>query len=145
MDESSTRANDLKSEGGVPLGGLLNAIDGVVDSDARILLVTTNHIDRLGPALLRPGRIDLKLNLDCMTPELFELAFAKFFPQYELPKRIQWKTSITPAEFQGYLLRYPDKPETIFQGVQLDSLPNSIIWPKQAAQMAPSKIEVNPC
>jgi len=38
--------------------GLLNAIDGITDSDGRILVLTTNHKDSLDPALIRPGRCD---------------------------------------------------------------------------------------
>ena len=35
--------------------GLLNAIDGVTSTEGRILFMTTNHVDRLDPALIRPG------------------------------------------------------------------------------------------
>ena len=38
--------------------GLLNAIDGITDSDGRILVLTTNHKDTLDPALVREGRCD---------------------------------------------------------------------------------------
>ena len=35
--------------------GLLNAIDGVTSTEGRILFMTTNHVDKLDPALIRPG------------------------------------------------------------------------------------------
>jgi chaperone BCS1 len=35
--------------------GLLNAIDGVTSTEGRILFMTTNHEQRLDPALIRPG------------------------------------------------------------------------------------------
>ena len=38
--------------------GLLNAIDGVTSTEGRIVFMTTNYIDRLDPALIRPGRVD---------------------------------------------------------------------------------------
>jgi chaperone BCS1 len=44
----------------VTFSGLLNAIDGVTSTEERILFMTTNHIDRLDAALIRPGRIDVK-------------------------------------------------------------------------------------
>ena len=44
--------------GGVTNSGLLNAIDGVTNSDGRILIMTTNYLDRLDSALIRPGRVD---------------------------------------------------------------------------------------
>lgn len=48
------------------LTGLLNVLDGVVDSPGRIIIMTTNHVDHLDPALIRPGRIDKKLLLGYM-------------------------------------------------------------------------------
>ena len=48
------------------LSGLLNVLDGVVDSPGRIVIMTTNHPDLLDPALIRPGRIDKKLLLSFM-------------------------------------------------------------------------------
>jgi hypothetical protein len=48
------------------LSGLLNVLDGVVDSPGRILIMTTNHPEMLDPALIRPGRIDKKIMLGYM-------------------------------------------------------------------------------
>ena len=39
--------------------GLLNTLDGVVAGEERIVFMTTNHIERLDPALIRPGRVDV--------------------------------------------------------------------------------------
>lgn len=46
------------------LDDLLNLWDGIRENTGRIMIVTTNHFDRLDPALVRPGRIDIPLNLD---------------------------------------------------------------------------------
>ena len=48
------------------LSGLLNVLDGVVDTPERIVVMTTNHPEVLDPALIRPGRIDQKLLLGYM-------------------------------------------------------------------------------
>lgn len=48
------------------LAGLLNVLDGVVDSPGRIVIMTTNHPEKLDPALVRPGRIDKKIFLGHM-------------------------------------------------------------------------------
>ena len=42
------------------LSGLLNAIDGVTSSEGRIVFMTTNYVDKLDPALIRPGRVDYR-------------------------------------------------------------------------------------
>jgi chaperone BCS1 len=47
--------------GGVTLSGLLNVIDGVAATEGRILVMTTNHAEKLDPALLRPGRVDMTI------------------------------------------------------------------------------------
>jgi SpoVK/Ycf46/Vps4 family AAA+-type ATPase len=49
------------------LTGLLNVLDGVVDTPGRILIMTTNHPEMLDPALIRPGRIDKKILLGYMS------------------------------------------------------------------------------
>ena len=36
-------------------------LDGVVDSPGRIIVMTSNHPEKLDPALIRPGRIDRKI------------------------------------------------------------------------------------
>ncbi|CAJ1945560.1 unnamed protein product [Cylindrotheca closterium] len=48
------------------LMGLLNALDGVVDTPGRIVIMTTNHPEILDGALIRPGRIDKRLDLGYM-------------------------------------------------------------------------------
>lgn len=45
------------------LSGILNVLDGVVDTPDRILVMTTNHPEKLDPALVRPGRVDVRLRL----------------------------------------------------------------------------------
>ncbi|KZZ96142.1 bcs1 [Moelleriella libera RCEF 2490] len=47
----------------VTFSGLLNALDGVAAGEERIAFLTTNHIDRLDPALIRPGRVDVLLRI----------------------------------------------------------------------------------
>ena len=43
----------------VTFSGLLNALDGVASAEERILFLTTNHVERLDEALIRPGRVDM--------------------------------------------------------------------------------------
>jgi SpoVK/Ycf46/Vps4 family AAA+-type ATPase len=41
----------------VTFSGLLNVLDGVASAEERILFMTTNHIERLDPALIRTGHL----------------------------------------------------------------------------------------
>ena len=45
------------------LSDLLEAFDGVLEMKGRMMVLTTNHFEKLDPALIRPGRIDLTLEL----------------------------------------------------------------------------------
>ena len=47
----------------VTFSGLLNALDGVASAEERILFLTTNHVERLDSALVRPGRVDMTVRL----------------------------------------------------------------------------------
>ncbi|KAF7308268.1 Mitochondrial chaperone BCS1 [Mycena chlorophos] len=64
----------------VTLAGLLNAMDSVTSQEGRLLICTTNHIERLDPALIRPGRIDVKIRYSLATTEQLKDAFHRFYP-----------------------------------------------------------------
>jgi len=52
---------------GLSLSGLLNAIDGVASQEGRVLIMTTNIPDALDPALIRPGRVDMRVHFEYAT------------------------------------------------------------------------------
>jgi len=58
MQGDRSEGTDSEKDGYLTLSGVLNAIDGVVSGD-RVLFMTTNHLDRLDHALIRPGRADV--------------------------------------------------------------------------------------
>ncbi|KAG9019095.1 hypothetical protein FRB90_006409 [Tulasnella sp. 427] len=62
------------------LSGLLNSLDGVAASEGRILFATTNHIERLDPALSRPGRMDVWIDFKHASKWQAEGIFMNFFP-----------------------------------------------------------------
>ena len=70
----------LGASGGVTNSGLLNAIDGVTNSDGRIVIMTTNYIDQLDAALIRPGRVDRRFEFEDASDLQICGVFLKFFP-----------------------------------------------------------------
>jgi chaperone BCS1 len=63
----------------VTFSGFLNALDGVASGEERIIFLTTNHVDRLDPALIRPGRVDLASFVDDAAPEQARTLFTNFY------------------------------------------------------------------
>jgi len=66
--KTSLLAKLLAEQDELNLAGLLNVLDGVVDTPERILIMTSNHPERLDPALIRPGRIDKQIFLGYIEP-----------------------------------------------------------------------------
>ena len=70
-----------KDKQGITLSGLLNSIDGVASHEGRVLVMTTNFPDKLDEALIRPGRIDMKVAFTNATkPQIFELFVRMYSP-----------------------------------------------------------------
>jgi DNA polymerase III delta prime subunit len=59
--------------------GLLNTLDGVASSEERILFMTTNYLERLDPALMRPGRVDVVHKLDSASMYQAKQLFEGFY------------------------------------------------------------------
>uniref|UniRef100_A0A4X1UJE2 Mitochondrial chaperone BCS1 n=1 Tax=Sus scrofa TaxID=9823 RepID=A0A4X1UJE2_PIG len=104
--------------GRLTFSGLLNALDGVASTEARIVFMTTNHVDRLDPALIRPGRVDLKEYVGhCSRWQLTQM-FQRFYPgqapslaESFADRALQATTQISPAQVQGYFMLYKNDPE----------------------------------
>lgn len=73
------QTSDKGYTSGVTFSGLLNALDGVASAEECITFMTTNHPEKLDPALLRPGRVDFKVLIDNATDYQVEKMFLKFY------------------------------------------------------------------
>ena len=66
--------------GRLSLSGLLNILDGVASQEGRVLIMTTNHLEKLDRALIRPGRVDMIVEFgladEGMTASIFRAIFA---------------------------------------------------------------------
>ncbi|KAI1118584.1 P-loop containing nucleoside triphosphate hydrolase protein [Nemania sp. NC0429] len=61
------------------LSGLLNVLDGVGSAEGRIVILTTNKPERLDSALVRPGRVDMKIMLGNISRKSAEQMFVRMF------------------------------------------------------------------
>jgi mitochondrial chaperone BCS1 len=110
------RKEDADKRSKITFSGLLNALDGVAAGEGRILFATTNHHDRLDPALIRPGRIDRKVYIGFAQEEQAERMFVRFFPNLESSFAKEFATKIanrrvTMSMIQMHLLRYANDPQ----------------------------------
>ncbi|XP_074280936.1 AAA-ATPase At3g50940-like [Silene latifolia] len=112
-EDGSKSVDDEK----VTLSALLNFIDGLWSTcgDERIIVFTTNHKDRLDPALLRPGRMDVHIEMSFCTFNGFKLLATNYLgiqdhPLYRDIEDLLIKVQVTPAQVAGELMK-SDFPE----------------------------------
>jgi len=74
-----------------------------------LFVMTTNHIEALDEALLRPGRMDYRLYLGKASDRQKVELYRRFFPDVSTVAAEEFvaraKAAVTMAEFQGLLLR----------------------------------------
>jgi chaperone BCS1 len=64
--ENKTKMNTQTGEFSsttITLSDILNILDGIMNVPGRVIFMTTNHIEKLQESLIRPGRIDLRLEI----------------------------------------------------------------------------------
>lgn len=99
----------------VTFSGLLNALDGVASAEERIIFLTTNHIERLDEALIRPGRVDMTVRLGEATESQIEHLWDRFYLEHdpdgahkarfvEQARKLGLIGSVSPAALQGLFL-----------------------------------------
>jgi SpoVK/Ycf46/Vps4 family AAA+-type ATPase len=81
------------------LSGVLNTLDGVLEINGSIIVMTTNHPDKLDPALIRSGRVTLNVELSTMTSEDAKLLIQKYYPEWhiDIPDKLY-----IPADLENY-------------------------------------------
>ena len=76
----ASREEGAEAADRVTLGTLLNGLDGIYTPDGLVTVLTTNHPQRLDPALIRPGRVDLRVELPPPTPAMAAAMAGRWFP-----------------------------------------------------------------
>ncbi|KAJ1928919.1 Complex III assembly protein translocase and chaperone [Tieghemiomyces parasiticus] len=125
VDAAFTKRKQTDQEGfqsNVTFSGLLNALDGVASSEERIILMTTNHIDRLDQALIRPGRVDMKVYLGDATPYQMRLMFLRFYEGKtaladQFVSALEGRPPVSTAQLQGHFVTYKHDPRSAIEHV----------------------------
>ncbi|GLI78301.1 hypothetical protein PoHVEF18_006611 [Penicillium ochrochloron] len=73
------KSNEKTEKTGITLSSLLNVLDGVAASEGRILVMTTNHPEKLDDALLRAGRVDMQIEFRLAISEDIENLYKSIY------------------------------------------------------------------
>lgn len=82
----------LKQMSSYTLGKMLADIDGLIQVHGRIIVMTTNHPEKLDPALMRPGRIDFKMAFDYFDEDMFKKIVWQYYSH-----KIQYNLNLRPC------------------------------------------------
>jgi chaperone BCS1 len=108
--ESSDKEDEVESmvkqSAAAYLSDVLNSLDGLFSIHGRILIITTNHPDELDDALVRPGRIDVKIEVGYAKDETFVKFIKKMYDvDYRFPEGCHVKEGVTFAILQNEKIR----------------------------------------
>ncbi|XP_013777802.1 mitochondrial chaperone BCS1-like [Limulus polyphemus] len=110
----------------VTFSGLLNMLDGVASAEARILFMTTNYLERLDPALIRPGRVDMKEYIGYASGRQLKHMYQRFYPEQPEEKAEEFVQAVqkhgkevSMALVQGYFMFYKNDPYGVIENTNL--------------------------
>lgn len=154
--ESVQKTNKEKDKQGITLSGLLNAIDGVASHEGRVLVMTTNCPDQLDDALIRPGRIDMKVPFTNATKsQIYELFARMYSPDIghedqekvvaplrlaPAPKTKQDSTQAKPSSVKDNSTPFPNNPLTQSDLTPPDT-PTPSLTPNSTLSPLPTDVE----
>jgi len=123
-EDSSVADSAYKGLNRLTFSGLLNAIDGVTSTEGRIVFMTTNYVDRLDPALIRPGRVDSIQYVGHCSHHQLEQMFTKFYPDQSPSRATDFASQVgelgcpvSAAQVQGYFMWFKHNPDEAIANV----------------------------
>ena len=121
LSDDEDKKRKMEYSGNLTLSGILNGIDGVATPNGQLLFMTTNHVDDLDPALIRPGRIDQQYCLkNCNETQIRDMCrnFHEDAEEKDIDEMVKLfkaiKNPIAPAQFENFLVQFKlDLPTAI--------------------------------
>lgn len=126
-EDSDRQKSAFEGLNRVTFSGLLNCLDGVASTEARMVFMTTNYLDRLDPALIRPGRVDLKEYIGWCSHSQIKQMFLRFYQGEEAStegtlfadKVVSFKRNVSPAQIQGFFMVHKNaRPSRVIENCQ---------------------------
>lgn len=106
-DESAgkKKKDDMESLVGLKPSELLNLLDGIIATEQRVVIMTTNHPETLDPAVLRPGRMDRRFHIGFAVDAEIQRFYSRAKEYYKLPEYTEFRRLLpeqcTIADAQG--------------------------------------------
>lgn len=127
------QTSDQGYQSGVTFSGLLNALDGVASAEECITFMTTNHPERLDPALLRPGRVDFKVMVNNASEDQVRRMFSRFYQDepklcdqfLQKFKDLGLLGKVSTAQLQGLFVFNKKDPHAALSMIETLKHPNS--------------------
>lgn len=101
---NSRQNKELGEKEKVILSELLNFLDGPSSPDSCVIIATTNHIEKLDPAIIRSGRFDIKIQMGKISRNLAIKMCKDFNCQPE--EILDDSDEYNPSELQSKLIFY---------------------------------------
>jgi len=99
-----TFLKDNNTDKTLTLSDILNIIDGINETPGRILIISSNHYDKLDPALVRPGRIDHHIVLGSASGETVREIYYNYFGSLLCEAGKVKDNVFTPAELINFAM-----------------------------------------
>lgn len=115
IDAYFDKRNTINKESKITFSGLLNALDGAISLNNVLIIITTNHIEKLDPALLRPGRIDIIKEIGFATNAEIDEYLSMF---YLKDIKIPFDCTMAMCNVQNICLANPEDPDMAINTLQ---------------------------
>ena len=104
LEDMDAAFDGRKSKSNISLSAMLNCLDGVYYKEGVITIMTTNHPKKLDPALIRDGRVDMKV--DFTNPGDSEVKrYVEMFYEIRLNGEVYSKKDLSMATIQNICLK----------------------------------------
>lgn len=133
IKKDGAQEKEEKKKGGVTLSGLLNFIDGLWSASGgeRLIVFTTNHVEKLDPALIRRGRMDRHIEMSYCDFESFKVLAKNYLGLeshllFDAIRGLLEEIDMTPADVAENLM-----PKTVAEdagvclGILIEALENA--------------------
>lgn len=88
INQTSSTCINMSIEQPITLDDILNLWDGIRETPGRILIISSNYYDKLDPALIRPGRIDITHELSNASHNTISEIYSHLFGKEINPKQL---------------------------------------------------------